>query len=60
MEGAAPGGGHGRPPRGCARRPARGRPGGAPWETGEGGSARGGAPAALGLGQRKVAQDLKP
>ena len=54
MEGAAPGGGHGRPPRGRARRPARGRPGGAPWETGEGGGARGGAPAALGLGQRKI------
>jgi len=32
-EGAAPGGGHGRPPRERARRPSRGRAEGAPWRT---------------------------
>ena len=50
-KGAAPGGGHGEPPQGRARRPSRGRPGGASWRTG---GARGGASAALGVGQRKV------
>jgi hypothetical protein len=49
-KGAAPGGGHGVPPRGRARWSWRGWPEG----TGGGGDARRGAPAALGFGQRKI------
>ena len=45
-EGAAPGGGHGRPPRGRARRLSRGRPGWEPWGTAGGAQEAGGAPAA--------------
>ena len=57
VEGAAPGGGHEQPPRGRARRPSRGRPGWEPWGTAGGAQEAGGAPAALGLGQREKKRD---